>query len=83
MVTLFTLPVCPRCDLVKTRMDALDVEYTINADEEKAQQYSDRFWPIMVDENGKEYEFPEIMEYLRVIRDGRPTISQIEIITKE
>ena len=62
-------------------MDAVGVAYEINTDEEKAQAYSDKFWPLMLDEEGNLYEFPEIIAYLDRIKAEHPVkeISQIRI----
>ena len=55
--TLFTLPNCPRCTILKEKLDASELEYCVNEDPAAAEEYADCFWPLLVDENGTVYEF--------------------------
>jgi hypothetical protein len=64
MLTLYTLPLCPRCDMVKSRLNELGIEYKIGTDTQKISEYNDLFWPILVDENGVLRQFPDIVKFL-------------------
>ena len=64
MLTLHTLPLCPRCDMVKGRLDELGIEYKVGTDTQKISEYNDLFWPILVDENGVLRQFPDIIRFL-------------------
>ena len=86
MFTLFTLPNCPRCDMVKEKLDAYNIPYEINTNEEAAEFYSDLFWPLMIDEEGKVYQFSDIVAYFKEIEQNSKSageISQIRIVTAE
>ena len=64
MFTLYTLPNCPRCDMVKNKFDELGIEYEIGTDEARANEYSAFFWPIMFGENDTFYQFPDILSVI-------------------
>lgn len=64
MFTLYTLPNCPRCDMVKAKFDELGIEYEIGTDEVRANEYSAYFWPIMFGEFDSFYQFPDILEVI-------------------
>ena len=71
MFTLYTLPNCPRCDMVKAKFDELGVEYEIGTDEVRANEYSALFWPIMFGEFDSLYQFPDILEYIGQVERER------------
>ena len=64
MFTLYTLPNCPRCDMVKAKFDEFGIEYEIGTDEVRANEYSALFWPIMFGEFDALYQFPDILEVI-------------------
>ena len=65
MLTLYTLPICPRCEMIKTQLAAAGIEYEENTDPTKAEEFSDKFWPIGIDEDGRLYEFPDLLSYIQ------------------
>ena len=80
MLTLYTLPVCPRCDMIKSKLASANIDYVENTDTEKAEQFSDKFWPIGVDESGRVYEFPDLLLYIQnAPKVPNPTISSISL----
>lgn len=81
MLTLFTLPICPRCDMIKAKLGAARIEYVENTDPAKAEEFSDKFWPLGLDGNGTLYEFPDLLAYISTYREANPNpvISSIEI----
>lgn len=80
MLTLYTLPVCPRCDLIKKKLEAANIEYVEGTDAAKIEEFSDKFWPIGVDDGGRVYEFPDLLLYIQSAPERpNPTISQISL----
>lgn len=66
MLTLFTLPNCPRCEIVKNKLEEKSIIYKVNLDAELAQKYEDHFWPLLYDDvTERLMEFPEIMTFLK------------------
>lgn len=55
--TLFTLPHCPRCVVLKQQLEAAEINYSINEDPSAAEEYADQMWPFLLDENGDMIDF--------------------------
>ena len=55
--------------MIKTKLTALNIEYTENTDEEAGKQFNDLFWPVAIDEEGNVLQFPDLLAFIKEQED--------------
>lgn len=66
MLTLFTLPNCPRCEIIKNKLEEKQIIYKVNLDPDLIKKYEDNFWPLLYDDCSERLmEFPDILVFLK------------------
>jgi glutaredoxin len=66
MLTLFTLPNCPRCEIIKSKLEEKQIIYKVNLDPDLIKKYEDNFWPLLYDDvTERLMEFPDILVFLK------------------
>ena len=59
------MPHCPRCDVIKRKLTAANIEYKENEDAVLAEKYSDMFWPLGLIQDGNTLlDFIELLAYI-------------------
>lgn len=67
---LLTLPVCPRCEMIKAKLakagKVFEIKNADQLDEETLNKYANLFWPLLLIENREEpLQFAEILEFIK------------------
>lgn len=67
---LLTLPVCPRCEMIKAKLTkagkVFEIKNADQLDEETLNKYANLFWPLLLIENREEpLQFAEILEFIK------------------
>ena len=63
MITIFTTSHCPRCQLLKTKLDQLNIPYEVFDDEEKMMDMGIQSVPMM-SVDGRLMDFADALKYL-------------------
>ena len=63
MVTIYTTATCPKCKILKKKMDVKGIEYEECLDEEKMQALGIMSVPVLSVDN-KLLDFPEAVKYV-------------------
>ena len=63
MITIFTTATCPKCKILKKKMDEKGMVYEECADEEQLQQMGILSVPVL-SIDGKLMDFPEAIQYV-------------------
>ena len=63
MITIFTTETCPKCKILKKKLEDKGLEYTEVTDEEKLRQMDILSVPVMT-VNGERMDFAEAIKYV-------------------
>ena len=69
-MTLLTLPVCPRCEMIKTKLTQAGKVFEIKGadqlEEDILNKYANLFWPLLlIDGKDEPLQFSEILEFIK------------------
>lgn len=66
MVKLYILPTCPRCSVVKKKLDEAHINYEICKDEKEMEEKGIDLLPAMeVDQNEERMDFSAILAFIK------------------
>ena len=63
MITIFTTTTCPKCKILKKKLDDKGIEYTEVTDEEKLRQMDIMSVPVMT-VDGERFDFADAIKYV-------------------
>ena len=69
-MTLLTLPVCPRCEMIKTKLaqagKIFEIKSADQLEEDMLNKYANLFWPLLlIDGKDEPLQFSEILEFIK------------------
>lgn len=66
MVKLYSLPTCPRCSVVKKKLDEAHIEYEVCENEKEMEEKGIDLLPAMeVDQNEERMDFSAILAFIK------------------